>query len=80
MERFFQIRVDTEGLTNEAYAFVIDPTPRRNERPFIQELHDLYPEMVDVLECMVIDGTEERQDVADYIYTVFPQEAPFKPS
>jgi hypothetical protein len=80
MGRFFDIRVDTEELTNEAYAFVIEPTPKRNERPFIQELHDIYPEMVDVLECMVIDGTEERQDVADYVETVFAQGAPFRAS
>jgi hypothetical protein len=41
------------------------------ERPIVQELHDFYPEMVDILECMVIDGTEERQDVADYVDAVF---------
>jgi hypothetical protein len=80
MGRFFQIRVDTVALTDEAYAFVIDPTPKRNERPFIQELHDIYPEMVDVLECMVIDGTEERNDVAEYVETVFAQEGPFTPA
>ena len=72
MGRLFQIRVDTDALTDEAYAFVTDPTPKRNDRPFIQELQDLYPEMVDVLECMVIDGTEDRQDVADYVDAVFP--------
>jgi hypothetical protein len=77
MNRFFQIRVDTEALTDEAYAFVTDPTPKRNERPFVQELHDLYPEMVDVLECMVIDGTEDRQDVADYVNNVFSPGGPF---
>jgi hypothetical protein len=76
MQKLFQIKVDTEALTDEAYAFVTDPTPKRNDRPFIQELHDLYPEMVDVLECMVIDGTEERQDVADYVDTVFPSGGP----
>jgi len=80
MGRFFRITVDTEELTDEAYAFVIETTPKRNERPFIQELHDLYPEMVDVLECMVMDGTEERQDVADYVDAVFAQGGPFKAS
>ena len=71
MQKLFQIKVNTEALTDEAYAFVTDPTPKRNDRPFIQELHDIYPEMVDVLECMVIDGTEDRQDVANYVDTVF---------
>jgi hypothetical protein len=77
MNRFFQIRVDTEALTDEAFAFVTDPTAKRNDRPFIQELHDMYPEMVDVLECMVIDGTEDRQDVADFVDTVFASGGPF---
>jgi hypothetical protein len=80
MSRFFEIKVDTDELTDEAYAFVIEPTPKRNDRPFIQELHDIFPEMVDVLECMVMDGTEERQDVADYVDAVFAQGGPFKPS
>jgi hypothetical protein len=69
-----RIHVDTEGLTDEAFAFVTDPRPSRTERPAIQELHDFMPEVVDVLECMVIDGTEERQDVADYIAAVFTAE------
>jgi hypothetical protein len=71
MSRFFRLQVDPEELTDAAFAFVTDPTPARNERPLIQELNEVYPEMVDVLECMVLDGTEVRQDVADYVYTVF---------
>lgn len=67
----FRVQVDTERLTDEAHQFVTDPRPSRNEMPVIQELHDYFPQMVDVLECMVIDGTEERQDVADYIHAVF---------
>jgi hypothetical protein len=71
MERFFQMRVDTEALTNEAFAFVTDPLPSRNEREVIQALNDFNPELVDVLECMVLDGTEERADVAAFIDAVF---------
>jgi hypothetical protein len=37
----------------------------------VQELHDVNPEVVDVLESMLIDGTEDRQDVADYLSAVF---------
>jgi hypothetical protein len=66
-----RIQVDTERLTDEAYAFVTDPHPSRNDRPVVQELNDFFPQMVDVLECMVMDGTEERQDVASYIDAVF---------
>ncbi|HEY8447189.1 MAG TPA: hypothetical protein VIL01_08785 [Thermomicrobiales bacterium] len=68
MSKLFRVAVDEEALIDEAYAFVIDPLPSRNERPIVQELSDFNPEMLDVLECMVLDGTEERQDVADYIY------------
>jgi hypothetical protein len=71
MTRLFRLQVDPEALTDAAYEFVIDPHPSRNERPLIQELHEVYPEMVDILECMVLDGTEERRDVAAYVHAVF---------
>lgn len=71
MPALFRIQVDTEALTDAAFDFVTDPHPSRNERPVIQELNDLYPEMVDILECMVLDGTEERRDVAAYVNAVF---------
>jgi hypothetical protein len=71
MPRFFHWNVDLEALTDEAYAFVTDPRPSRNERAVITELHDVNPEIVDVLESMLLDGTEERQDVADYLTAVF---------
>ena len=34
----------------------------------IQDLHDLAPGMVPVLEAMVLDGVEERADVASYVH------------
>lgn len=71
MPRLFQWNVDLNALTDEAFAFVTDPHPSRNERPVIHELHDVNPEVVDVLESMLIDGTEERQDVADFLNAVF---------
>ena len=30
----------------------------------------MHPETVDVMESMLLDGTEERQDVADYVQAV----------
>lgn len=74
MSPLLRIQVDTEQLTDEAFDFVTDPTPARNERRIVHELNDIYPEMVDVLECMVIDGTEQRQDVSDYVHAVFTPE------
>jgi hypothetical protein len=71
MGQFFRIQVDTEALTEAAFAFVTDPFPSRNYRAVILELNEFNPEVVDVLECMVMDGTEERKDVAAYIAAVF---------
>jgi len=71
MSRFFKLQVDQAALTDELFAFVTDPHASRNERPVIQELNDLAPEAVDVLESMVLDGTEERGDVAEYVDAVF---------
>ncbi len=76
MSQFFKFQVDTEALTDAAFEFVTDPHPSRNERPVVHELHELNPEIVDVLECMVIDGTEERGDVAGYISAIFPGALP----
>jgi hypothetical protein len=70
MSRFFRIEVDQAALTDELFAFVTDPHPSRNDRPVVDELHDVAPEMVDVLECMIIDGVDQRQFVADYVQTV----------
>jgi len=71
LSRFFRIEVNEEALTDALYEFVTDPRPTRGERPVIHELHEINPDMMDVLECMVLDGTEERQDVADYVHAVF---------
>lgn len=71
MSRFFRLQTDLDDLTDAMHAFVIDPHPSRNDRPVIQELNDINHEIVDVLECMVLDGTEERQDVAAFVHMVF---------
>ena len=71
MSQFFKLQVDLDDLTDAMYAFVTDPHPSRNERPIVQELSDVNHDLVDVLECMVLDGTEERQDVADFVHAVF---------
>jgi hypothetical protein len=65
---FFRLLVDEAGLTDALLAFVTDPRASRNDRPVIQDLHDLGPNMVPVLEAMVLDGVEERSDIADYVH------------
>jgi len=71
MSRFFRIQVDPDELTDELFAFVTDPKPTRGERPVIMELNELNPDFVDILECMVLDGTEERRDVSALVDAVF---------
>jgi hypothetical protein len=65
---FFRLLVDEDGLTDALLDFVTDPRASRNDLPVIQDLHDLAPSMVPVLEAMVIDGVEERSDVAAYVH------------
>ena len=67
---FFRLLVDESGLTDALLEFVTDPRGSRNDRPVIQDLHDLAPAMVSVLEAMVLDGVEERSDVAAYVHAV----------
>jgi hypothetical protein len=65
---FFRLLVDEDGLTDALLQFVTDPRATRNDLPVIQDLHDLAPGMVPVLEAMVLDGVEERHDVAAYVH------------
>jgi hypothetical protein len=78
MQPFFRFDVDLEALTDAMWGFVTDPHPSRNERPVVQALHDVHPESVEVLESMLLDGTEERADVAAYVEAVFGRRVPFR--
>ena len=68
--------VDESGLTDALHDFVTDPRASRNDRPVIQDLYDLAPAMVPVLEAMVLDGVEDRRDVADYVHASLFGQAP----
>jgi hypothetical protein len=71
MTAFFKLQTSLDDLTDAMFDFVTDPHPSRNQRPIINELGDINHDLVDLLECMVLDGTEERQDVADFAHAVF---------
>lgn len=71
ISRFFRIQVDEIALTDALFDFVADPHTSRNNRPVVHELHTFAPEMVSVLENMILDGVREKQYVADYIHFVF---------
>ncbi len=71
MSPIFRLVVDQDQLTDAMFDFVTDPHPSRNDRPIVEELSDINPDLVDLMEMMVIDGTEERDDVARFVDFVF---------
>lgn len=72
MSRFLRIvRVDESSFTDALHAFVTDPSAARNQRDVILELNEMMPDVVDILESMVLDGTEDRQDIADLVTYIF---------
>ena len=76
MSNIFRFLTDEEKLTDELFAFIVDPSAdSRNERAIISVLHEVIPEMVSVAECMIIDGVEERHYVSDYVRAVLSGEA-----
>jgi hypothetical protein len=62
---------DLDSVTDVCFGFVTDPSPRRGQRLAIVELQDIAPQVVDVLESMLIDGVEDRPDIAEYVQYVF---------
>lgn len=71
MSNLFRLLADEERLTDELFAFVTDPHPtHRNERAIVSVLHEVAPQIVSVAECMILDGVNERRDVADYVQAV----------
>jgi len=70
MSQFFRLHVDEVALTDALFEFVTDPYPSRNEKPVISVLHEVAADMVPILECMVLDGVDQRHYVADYVHAV----------
>ena len=70
MSQFFRLHVDEVALTDALFEFVTDPHATRNELPIISVLHEVAADMVPVVECMVLDGVDERHYVADYVHAV----------
>lgn len=68
---FLRYDIDLKRLTDAMFGFITDPHPTRNERPVVKALDDFHPESVEVMESMLLDGTEEREDVAAYVTAVF---------
>ena len=71
MNRFIRLNVDEAVLTDALFEFVTDPNANsRNGLPVVRELNDAAPEMVEVMESMILDGVDERHYVAEYVHAV----------
>ena len=70
MARVFRLAIDEETLTDELFAFVVDPRSTRSQRRIVSELRALAPGMIPVMEMMILDGVEERHHVRDYVSAV----------
>ena len=66
----FRLAIDEETLTDELFAFVLDPRSTRLQRRIVGELRALAPGMIPVMEMMILDGVEERRYVRDYVAAV----------
>ena len=70
MARAFRLTIDEETLTDELFAFVVDPRSTRYQRRVVTELKVLAPGMIPVMEMMILDGVEERHHVLEYVHAV----------
>ena len=75
MSRLFRLSIDEETLTDELFAFVVDPRSTRYQRRVVTELKVLAPGMIPVMEMMILDGVEERQYVREYVHAVLGDSA-----
>lgn len=68
---YFNLAIDTDRLIDDIHGFVTDPSPSRNARPIVKALDEIHPDSVEVMEAMLLDGTEAREDIAAYVAAVF---------
>ena len=75
MARPFRLTIDEETLTDELFAFVVDPRSTRYQRRVVTELKVLAPGMIPVMEMMILDGVEERHHGREYVHAVLGDSA-----
>jgi hypothetical protein len=71
----FRLAIDQETLTDELFAFVMDPRSTRYQRQVVKELRALAPGRIRVMEMMILDGVEERRHVREYVAAVIGGDA-----
>ena len=70
MPPLFRLTIDEDTLTDELFAFVMDPRSTRYQRRVVRELRALAPGVIPVMETMILDGVDERRHVRDYVTAV----------
>ena len=70
MSRIFRLAIDEDTLTDELFAFVVDPRSTRYQRRVVKELRAIAPGMIPVMEMMILDGVVERRHVREYVHAV----------
>jgi hypothetical protein len=70
VSRIFRLSIDLDTLTDELFAFVMDPRSTRYQRRVVKELRALAPGVIPVMEMMILDGVDERRHVRDYVDAV----------
>ena len=70
MSKIFRLSIDLDTLTDELYAFVMDPRSTRYQRRVVKELRALAPGVIPVMDMMILDGVDERRHVRDYVDAV----------
>ena len=70
MPPLFRLTIEEDTLTDELFAFVMDPRSTRYQRRVVRELRALAPGVIPVMEMMILDGVDERRHVRDYVAAV----------
>jgi hypothetical protein len=70
VSKIFRLSIDLDTLTDELYAFVMDPRSTRYQRRVVKELRALAPGVIPVMDMMILDGVDERRHVRDYVDAV----------
>ncbi len=70
LRRLVRLEMDERALAEALYAYVRHPDA--HARHALAALHDIVPDLVPVLEAMILDGVDEPGVVADYLHALAP--------
>ncbi len=71
LSRLFHLSVDEAALTAELLAYLTDPVPSsRNARPLVQGLRRFVPDMLAMLDEMILEGVTHQAQVAHLVHVL----------